>query len=202
MEFTDWRFSKSVMVLILTVMLFSTFVLFSSPAISDSHSVKNRAYSPPEKPILLLPPNGTTGLVGGYVVLTWEGVEQTRSRQGHYSIDNFSLKVSTVGPVNSDASTGNIFDSHVGNVTSYYISVTDGTKYYWSVKAHDTDGWGPWSDSFEFSTNTRPIANISSIIPSTPRAGETVRLEGDATDPDGDLITLYSWSSDRDGRRD
>ena len=69
------------------------------------------------------------------------------------SVDNASkyyLQVNTTSGFNGT----DLFNSEVGNVTMQEVTdLSLGTTYYWRVKAGNSAGWSPWSDTRGFITN-------------------------------------------------
>jgi len=97
----------------------------------------------PAKVTLLSPSNGATNqsLSGS---LSWQATANT--------ID-YSLEVSTV----SNFATTVISEILTG--TSYnYSGLNNATTYYWRVRARNNDGYGPWSDVWQFTTIV-PVPN-------------------------------------------
>ncbi len=170
--------------------------VFSQP-MEESDS---RTTHPPGQPKNPSPGDGATGLTGPSIKLTWQQTEVYRG--AHEDIDNTWLKISTLGPCNSDSATGNIYDGEIGSAKSHQISgekVIMDTIYYWAVKCHDEDGWGQYSN-WKFTTNAKPVASITSITPSSAREGREVEFEGEGTDTeDNDDIIEYKWESSIDG---
>jgi len=159
----------------------------------------SRTVHPPGKPTSPTPPNDQTGIIGETIELNWDPSENYRG--DHKTITDTWLKVSTQGPCNSDGATANIFNGAIGPSNSYRLSgssVKMSTTYYWAVKNEDEDGWGTYSN-WKFSTNSLPVASITSITPSQAREGQEVMFVGEGVDnADNDEITAYRWTSSVD----
>ncbi len=179
------------------MLLTTSFTVYSCHGNRTIDGESTRRSLPPNAPLLVFPPNGTKGLVGDTINLQWEGSE--RERNGNTAIDEYMLRVSTSGPPYGLEEGDYEFNGSVGNTTNYLLGVSEGMEYYWTVKARDQEGWGPWASYFYFKINSRPEVTIESVEPELPRAGKPVHLEGKASDDDGDLITQYYWSSNEDG---
>ncbi|MCL2497264.1 MAG: transglutaminase domain-containing protein [Symbiobacteriaceae bacterium] len=55
--------------------------------------------------------------------------------------------------------------------------------------------WGEWDTITLFSVNSRPPLATLTMVPLSPKAGETVRFYGSATSPEGTLITAEEWEN-------
>ncbi len=165
-------------------------LVFSSPSPNESRSVH-----PPGAPVNPTPANNAKGLVGDTVSLLW--AQQAIYRGDHKEIDQSWVKVSTEGPVYSDQAQANIYNGAVAG-TSLDIPLVMGKTYYWAVKSHDEDGWGPYSD-WKFYTNSYPVGEILTVRPNPARQGVEVEFKGKGEDPvDGDSIVQYEWKSSID----
>ena len=165
-------------------------MVFSSPSWDESRSVH-----PPGAPVNPTPANNAKGLVGDTARLLW--AQQAIYRGDHKEIDQNWVKVSTEGPVYSDQAQANIYNGAVAG-TSLDIPLQMGKTYYWAVKSHDEDGWGPYSD-WKFYTNSYPVGEILTVRPNPARQGVEVEFKGKGEDPvDGDSIVQYEWKSSID----
>ncbi len=159
---------------------------------------ESRAVNPPNAPKNPTPPNNAKGLVGDSINLLWQLDDHYRG--DHKEIDQSWVKVSTEGPVYSDQAVANVYNGAVSG-TSVQISIQMGLTYYWAVKCHDEDGWGPYSD-WKFSTNAYPVAKILSVKPNPAREGVEMEFSGKGEDPvDGDAIVEYEWRSSQVGEK-
>ena len=157
---------------------------------------ESRAVNPPNAPKNPTPPNNAKGLVGDSINLLWQLDDHYRG--DHKEIDQSWVKVSTEGPVYSDQAVANVYNGAVSG-TSVQVSIQMGLTYYWAVKCHDEDGWGPYSD-WKFSTNAYPVATILSVKPNPAREGVEMEFSGKGEDlADGDAIVEYEWKSSLEG---
>jgi len=169
-------------------------MVFSSPSPNESPR-NSRSVYPPNAPNNPTPANNAKGIVGDTVNLIW--VPDDQYRGDHKEIDQSWLKVSTEGPVYSDQSQANVFNGAVPG-TSREIAIEMGNTYYWAVKCHDEDGWGPYSN-WKFYTNSYPVGEILTVRPNPAREGVEVEFKGKGEDPvDGDAIVQYEWKSSLD----
>lgn len=84
------------------------------------------------------------------------------------------------------------------DLTHYALTLDEGL-YRWRVVA--TDGidmtsTGLWT--FRVTAGSSPTVSISRIEPNPALVGETVTFQGEASDPDGDVVSVL-WTSDIDG---
>jgi hypothetical protein len=92
---------------------------------------------PTTAPTLVSPANGATGLPRGPVTLVWNAVQ---------GATGYDLQVSQIG-----------IDGPVGNVTSWTLREEDfrivyASQFAWRVRARNSAGVGPWSESWVFNT--------------------------------------------------
>ncbi|MDP6156703.1 MAG: hypothetical protein QF682_11320 [Candidatus Thermoplasmatota archaeon] len=181
--------------LFLIVFFLLSSVGLAAMVFSSSSPDESRSVHPPGAPVNPTPANNAKGLVGDTVNLLW--AQQLMYRGDHKEIDQNWVKVSTEGPVYSDQAQANIYNGAVAG-TSLSIPLEMGKTYYWAVKSHDEDGWGPYSD-WKFYTNSYPVGEILTVRPNPARQGVEVEFKGKGEDPvDGDAIVQYEWKSSID----
>lgn len=108
--------------------------------------------APVAPPILLYPPNGSSGITVT-PTLYWSSVFQAT---------DYRLQLSPDSLFNSS-----IIDT---GITGTQFTIANGIlngsqKYYWRARAHNIGGYGPWSSAWNFTTGPIGIRNISNIIP-------------------------------------
>lgn len=109
--------------------------------------------APIAPPILLAPPNGSTG-INIAPTLDWTDV---------FGAENYNIILSTDSSFNST-----LIDT--ASVISQFLiapgKLAPLTKYYWKVRAQNVGGVSPWSEIWNFTTgNAIGIQQISSKIP-------------------------------------
>lgn len=179
------------------VLSFLLLALLGISAMVYSHSTdeSTRTTHPPAAPVNPSPSNNAKGITGDSITLMW--VPQQRYRGDHQTIDQSWVKVSTEGPVYSDQAPANVFNGAVTG-TALNIPLDMGQTYYWAVKCHDAEGWGPYSN-WKFATNSYPVAEILSVRPNPAREGMDIEFKGSGEDKvDGDAIVEYEWRSSLD----
>jgi large repetitive protein len=123
------------------------------------------AIAPPASPVLVSPPNHSTGIPITGILFSWNPVSGATS---------YRIQVST------DPNFGStIVNQSTGSQTQYLLNnppLTNNTIYYWRVNATNTGGQGLWSQVWDFTTiqSTLPPptllypANNAQNIPLTP----------------------------------
>ena len=121
--------------------------------------------APPAAPILLTPPDGSTGIAVTGVIFDWNNSAGATS---------YRIQIST------SSNFGTTFVNQVTGATSQYTHNTPAfsynTTYYWRVNATNSGGTGNWSQVWSFTTSEAPPiaptlvspANNSTDIPLTP----------------------------------
>ncbi len=104
--------------------------------------------SPPVAPVLLLPPDNTTGVILT-PTLQWNSVPTANS----YRVQIFIDSLLTTG----------VFDS--SGISQLQVTVPSGvllpaTRYFWRVNAANIGGFSPWSVVWRFMTIVPPIAPV------------------------------------------
>ena len=142
-----------------------------------SFTVTSLGPQPPPPPTLISPENGS-------IVRTltptfeWEEISDA---------DLYELSI-------EDSSHTEIYNNNSIITTSFTLPegiLSDGSVYYWRVKAHNSDGWGDYSDQWSFTVSlpTPPSSpqNLTGV-----RDGESVVLSWDPPENDGgSSITGY-----------
>ncbi|MFQ6084340.1 MAG: right-handed parallel beta-helix repeat-containing protein [Candidatus Aminicenantia bacterium] len=95
-----------------------------------------------------------------YVTFVWYHVS------ANPSVDKYKLLIKRV------ADGVEMFNQVVGNVTNYTVNLPDHTEYKWKVKAHNADGWGPWSAFWRFTVDTGSVPEKPVLV--SPAPGSTV----------------------------
>ncbi len=108
--------------------------------------------APVAPPILLFPPNGSTG-ISGNPTLDWSDV---------FSASNYILDLSADSLFNTILIDTSI---NVSQVTIPAGILTGLQKYYWRARAHNIGGFGPWSSVWNFTTGPIGIRHIGMEIP-------------------------------------
>ncbi len=176
------------------MIMFTILASIGIAALVYSHPTEDagRTIHPPAAPVNPNPSNNAKGIMGESITLMW--IPQERYRGDHTSIDQSWVKVSTEGPVYSDDAHANVFNGAVMG-TALDVPIEMGRTYYWAVKCHDEDGWGPYSN-WKFFTNSYPTAEILTVRPNPAREGVDVEFRGKGEDSvDQDAIIAYEWKS-------
>jgi hypothetical protein len=107
----------------------------------------------PDPPVLAGPGNGTTDLTPP-VLLDWNNV---------MDVDSYGVQI------DDDASFGSVLIDSVVTVSELSASdFSEGTTYYWRVRAHNDVGWGDYSAAWNFTTAC-PLPG--SPVPASPDSG-------------------------------
>ena len=109
------------------------------------------SYQLTNAPNLVSPSNGSIGIDYNTVDLEWSSISQATAYQYQYSIDN-------------------LFISNVFNGTSTYLTETinnlnQNTYYYWRVRGQNSSGFSPWSDVWQFTTESIVFSDPTLISP-------------------------------------
>jgi photosystem II stability/assembly factor-like uncharacterized protein len=108
--------------------------------------------APIAPPILLYPPNGSSG-ISLTPTLYWSTVFQA---------SDYRLQLSSDSAFNSS-----LIDTGITNAQFTIPNgiLTGSQKYFWRARAHNTGGYGPWSSIWNFTTGPIGIRSISNVIP-------------------------------------
>ncbi len=102
------------------------------------------APSLPQKPLLVSPSNTATITANSAVFIWFKGLPL---------INKYSLEIATDSLMSLIISS----DSSITDTVSVCNGFTNGTSYWWRVKAHNTSGWGSYSDIFKFTVNSTAV---------------------------------------------
>ncbi|GAI75914.1 unnamed protein product, partial [marine sediment metagenome] len=132
--------------------------------------------SPPDKPNLLSPANGTSGVSLTPTLQTGSFLDPDNG-DTHLQTE---WQISTVSDFSSTV-LNEISAVHLTSLTVPHLTLNEGTTYYWQVRFQDSsNNWSEWSDSYSFTTLTTMNDQNSNGIPDS-QENDTVDLDNDGT---------------------
>lgn len=121
---------------------------------SNAHKFRTIALPPSDKGLAITPTDGATSIPYQKINFTWTKVPRTDLGLASESGYEFLLSKS------EDYSDTVLYDQRVFEDGKLYIDIfTNGTTYFWKIRGWNEAGFGPWSDSFSFSTD--PNTSVS-----------------------------------------
>ena len=121
------------------------------------------SYQMTESPNLISPTNGSTGISYTSVDLEWSSIPEATSYQYQYSQD--------------DSFNTGVFNGTIAFLTETIGNLDQNTTYYWRVKGQNSSGYSPWSEIWNFTTETESLDTPVLVSP----ANNAINQETDIT---------------------
>ena len=116
----------------------------------------------PDKVSLLQPVSGDT-IETDSVRLVWNASQP--------EVDQYQVQISTL----DDFSTTEL-DTIVADTTFLATNLSDGTTYFWRVRAHNVSGWGEFSDTWQFTVKI-PLPLPAAVVLASPENGAVINAD-------------------------